>query len=131
MNRLRYLRGASGLTLIELMVVLFILALFSTLVVQTIGPKVKKAEIETARHQMQILAVALDTYRLDTGRYPQGLDDLVQSSEAKWNGPYLRPPKIPKDPWGNEYVYEILEGGEDFSLLSTGNGEREVRFGGE
>jgi general secretion pathway protein G len=128
---MKYLRGPSGLTLIELMVVLFILALFSTIVVQTIGPKVKKAELETARHQMQILAVALDTFRLDEGRYPDALEELLESSSPKWNGPYLRPARIPKDPWGNDYFYQSLEGGSDFELHSTGNGEKEVRFGGE
>jgi general secretion pathway protein G len=127
----RYLRGNSGLTLIELMVVLFILALFSTIVVQTIGPKVKKAELETTRHQMQILAVALDTYRLDVGRYPDTMEELLESSEERWNGPYLRPAKIPKDPWGNDYMYEPAENGADFELYSSGNGEQEISFGGE
>jgi general secretion pathway protein G len=128
---MRYLDNQKGLTFIELMVVLFILALFSTLVVQTIGPKVKKAEIETSRHQMQILAVALDTYRLDVGEYPLSLEDLVRSSSPKWNGPYLRPERIPKDPWGDEYVYQALDGGDKFDLYSIGRGHGEIRFGGE
>lgn len=128
---MRYVDNQKGLTFIELMVVLFILALFSTLVVQTIGPKVKKAEIETSRHQMQILAVALDTYRLDVGEYPLSLEDLIRSSSPKWNGPYLRPERIPKDPWGDEYVYQALDGGEKFDLYSVGKGHDEIRFGGE
>jgi general secretion pathway protein G len=129
--RMKHLRNQAGLTLIELMVVLFILALFSTLVVQTIGPKVKKAEIETARHQMQIMAVALDTYRLDIGRYPDSLLDLVESSGEKWNGPYLRPARIPRDPWGDDYQYEVVEEGSSFEIYSTGKGEKEIRFGAE
>jgi len=124
------LRNRAGLTLIELMVVLFILALFSTIVVQTIGPKVKKAELETARHQMQILAVSLDTFRLDVGRYPDSLEELLESSSEKWNGPYLRPARVPKDPWGNDYFYEPVENGADFEIYSSGNGEKEIRFGG-
>ena len=128
---IRYLGNQSGLTFIELMVVLFILALFSTLVVQTIGPKIKKAETETARHQMQILGVALDTYRLDVGEYPASLEDLVRSSAPKWNGPYLRPERVPKDPWGDEYVYQTLDGGEKFELYSAGRGQGEIRLGGE
>lgn len=128
---MRYLRNRSGLTLIELMVVLFILALFSTIVVQTIGPKKKQAELETTRHQMQILAVALDTFLLDVGKYPDTLEELVESSSEKWNGPYLRPARIPKDPWGNDYVYQTSESGGDFELYSSGNGEREIHFGEE
>ena len=128
---MRYLRNRSGLTLIELMVVLFILALFSTIVVQTIGPKKKQAELETTRYQMQIFAVALDTYLLDVGSYPDSLEGLIESTSERWNGPYLRPAKIPKDPWGNDYFYESLENGSDFELYSSGNGVKEIRFGDE
>ena len=129
--KMNHLRNQSGLTLIELMLVLFILALFATLAVQTIVPKVKTAEIETTRHQMQIFAVALDTYRLDNGRYPDSLLELVESSGEKWNGPYLRPARIPKDPWGNDYLYELVGEGSSFELYSTGQGEKEIRFGAE
>ena len=127
----RYLRNRSGLTLIELMVVLFILALFGAIVVQNLAPNVNKAELGTTRQQMQILSVALDTYRLDVGQYPDSLVDLIESSSERWNGPYLRPRRIPKDAWGNDFIYEPVEGGFDFELSSTGNGKEEIRFGGD
>jgi len=113
------------------MVVLFILALFAALVLPNIGPKMNKAQQDTTRHQMQILAVALDTYRLDVGQYPDSLEALVQAGDDKWNGPYLRPPRIPKDPWQNEYLYSVTDGGNNFELSSTGNGQKEISFGGE
>jgi general secretion pathway protein G len=128
---LKHLGNRSGLTLIELMVVLFILALFAALVVPNLTGQVDKAKVDTTRHQMQIFAVALDTYRLDMGSYPDSLEALITSEGDKWNGPYLRPARIPKDPWENEYVYAVTEGGSDFELSSTGNGQQEIRFGGE
>ena len=128
---MKHLRSQGGITLIELMVVLLILGLFASLVVTNIGPRVEEAEVETTRHQMQILAVALDTFRLDMGRYPDALAELVDSGGEKWKGPYLRPPRIPSDPWGDEYLYEVVEGGKGFELYSAGRGEREIRFGAE
>jgi len=127
----RYLRNRSGLTLIELMVVLFILALFGAIVVQNLAPNVNKAELGTTRQQMQILSVALDTFRLDVGRYPDSLEELLESSSERWNGPYLRPARVPKDAWGNEFIYEPVEDGTDFELSSSGKGKEEIRFGGE
>lgn len=128
---MKHLGNRSGLTLIELMVVLFILALFAALVVPNLMNKVDQAKVDTTRHQMQIYAVALDTYRLDMGSYPDSLAGLVESQGDKWNGPYLRPAKIPRDPWEDEYVYSAIENGTDFTLSSTGGGQQEIIFGGE
>ena len=128
---MRHLRSKSGLTLIELMVVLLILALFAALVVPRFTGQVDTARINTTRHQIQIMAVALDTYRLDMGEYPDSLTALTESQGEKWNGPYLRPARIPEDPWGNEYIYTVTEAGSDFDLYSSGDGQQEIRIGGE
>ncbi len=128
---MRYLGNRSGLTLIELMVVLFILALFAALVVPNLTGRVDQAKVDTTRHQLQIFAVALDTYRLDMGSYPDSLAALVESQGDKWNGPYLRPARIPRDPWENEYQYSVTDNGSSFDLSSTGNGQQEIRLGGE
>ena len=113
------------------MVVLFILSLFAALVMPNLFPRVKKAEIETARHQMQILAVALDTYRLDLGTYPESLAELVDSPSEKWNGPYLRPARVPKDPWGGDYAYGLVNDGENFELYTSTKDGKELRFGAD
>jgi general secretion pathway protein G len=103
-------RRAAGFTLIELLVVLVILGLLAGLV----GPRVMKhlgeSKTKTARLQIEQLAAALDTYRLEVGVYPsssQGLDALVErpSGVESWNGPYLRKRNLPKDPWGRDYLY--------------------------
>ena len=75
------------------------------------------------------IAVALDLYELDNGRYPtseQGLGALrVKPSgfpeATNWNGPYLK--KRPKDPWGNSYhyAYPASHEGVDYDLYSLGS----------
>ena len=94
-----------------------ILGLFSTIVYQAFFPQVDKAKIQTARTQMDIVALALDSYRLDVGEYPAALDELVQSSSPRWKGPYIQKGKVPKDPWGNEYVYQVQDEGGTFELV--------------
>jgi general secretion pathway protein G len=116
------------LTLIELLVVLVILGLFSTIGFQAFFPKIDQAKHQTTRTQMDIIALALDSYRLDVGDYPAALTDLVQSSSPRWKGPYLQNRRIPKDPWGNEYVYQVKDGGGAFDLASTGDGKQEIRY---
>jgi general secretion pathway protein G len=122
------LRDQRGLTLIELLVVMVILGLFSTIVYQAFFPQVDKAKIQTARTQMDIIALALDSYRLDVGEYPAALGDLVQSSSPRWRGPYLQKGKVPADPWGNEYTYQVQDGGSAFTLASSGDGKKEIRY---
>jgi general secretion pathway protein G len=55
------------------------------------------------------IKAALDAYRMDNGFYPKSLNNLIQqSSDAKnWRGPYFDPPKVPIDPWGDNYIYEF------------------------
>ena len=125
----RLLGDESGLTLIELLVVMVILGLFSTIVYQAFFPKIDQAKNQTARTQMDIIALALDSYRLDAGEYPAALAELVQSSSPRWKGPYLQKGKVPKDPWGNEYVYGVKEDGAAFDLSSTGDGKQEIHYG--
>jgi general secretion pathway protein G len=130
-GRFRRLRDQRGLTLIELLVVMVILGLFSTIVYQAFFPKVDQARDQTTRTQMDIIALALDSYRLDVGEYPPALGDLVESSSPRWKGPYLQKGRVPKDPWGNEYSYEVQEGGTNFTLCSTGDGKKEICYGEE
>jgi len=70
------------------------------------------------------LESAVDTYRLDIGRYPntaQGLEALRQRPDGidKWDGPYLRK-ELPMDPWGNSYVYESPSEHGEYAIISYG-----------
>lgn len=51
---------------------------------------------------------ALYAYNVDNGYYPKSLQNLVQRTDdgTNWRGPYFDPPRIPIDPWGNQYIYE-------------------------
>ncbi len=101
-----------GFTLIEIMVVVVILAILGTFAVSNIFDRPDQARITKAQHDIRTLESALEMYRMDNFNYPstdQGLRALVErpsgSPEARnWRaGGYMR--SLPKDPWGNDYVY--------------------------
>lgn len=101
----------AGFTLIELMIVLFILGLLAALVAPRLMGRVGKAKQKAAQAQIQMLSTALDLFHLDVGRYPsdeEGLKALVQRPEnlPGWAGPYLEK-GVPKDPWGRNYLYKF------------------------
>ncbi|CAM5217151.1 type II secretion system protein GspG [Alishewanella longhuensis] len=83
-----------------------ILGLLASLVAPTMFSKVDSSKRNTAVAQMQMIATALDAFRLDVGRYPDNLTELRQSDRRGWDGPYL-PKDVPLDPWGNNYVYRF------------------------
>lgn len=122
---------AGGFTLLELLVVVTIIGLLAGFVGPRYFSQVGKSEVATAKAQIDALEKALDQYRLDVGRYPNGelgLKALVErpTGEQKWNGPYLRK-AVPVDPWGKAYLYQAPGQSGDFDLVSFG---RDGRPGG-
>ncbi len=111
-------------TLTELMVVIVILVMLASLAAPMVFRHIRTARIATAKTQIQNLEGALRDYQMDTGKYPESLEDLVvKNDEEKWDGPYLKPAAIPKDPWGNDYVYTYPgehNGENNFDLCSYG-----------
>jgi general secretion pathway protein G len=117
-------RKSIGFTLLELLVVMVIIGLL----VGYVGPRyfsqVGKSEIKATKAQIDALEKALDQYRLDTGRYPsteQGLGALTTrpANASKWDGPYLKK-EVPRDPWGNSYVYKAPGEHGPYDLMSYG-----------
>lgn len=108
-----------GFTLMELLIVMAILAMLATLVGPALFNNLGRGQRSAAGQQMDAIATALDSYRLDVGRYPRALEGLTENDTGRdvWAGPYLRG-ELPKDPWGNDYVY--TPGDKDFELLSYG-----------
>lgn len=101
-----------------------ILGLLAGYVAPKFFAHIGKAEVKTARAQMDSLEKALDAYRLDVGSYPsseQGLAALMQrpGSEARWSGPYLKK-AVPNDPWGRPYQYKQPGEHGEFDLFSLG-----------
>ncbi|NND68149.1 MAG: type II secretion system major pseudopilin GspG [Halioglobus sp.] len=114
----------SGLTLIEILVVLAIVAMLAGLVGPTVLNQLGGAKSKTARVQIKELEQALEMYKLDVGRYPsaaEGLDALVSRSGNAdgWNGPYLKS-GVPLDPWKNEYRYSIPGARAEIDIYSLG-----------
>ena len=102
-----------GFTLIEIMAVVLIIGLLSTLVGMAIFPQIDKARVNTARTQIAMLDAALEAYRMDNADFPssdQGLIALIQPPPEARNaqpGGYLRERRIPQDPWGHPFQYEM------------------------
>jgi len=116
----------AGFTLIELLVVLVILGLLAGLIGPRVMGHVGTSKIKTARLQLEDLSAALDMFRLEVGRYPstqEGLVALVQKPGQLngWNGPYLRKPVLPDDPWGNPYHYRVPGEHGAFDIWSLGS----------
>ena len=118
-------RPLRGFTLLELLVVIVIIGMLAAYVGPKYFAQLGKSEVTIARAQVAGLEKALDTYRLDMGRYPsseQGMAVLfVKPAEnaEKWNGPYLSK-KLPLDPWGQAYVYRSPGSHGPFDILSYG-----------
>lgn len=115
----------SAFTLIELLVVIVIISLLSSLVAPKFFNKVDNAKIKTTKAQIELLGTALDSFRLDAGRYPtteEGLEILwaKRSDIRGWNGPYL-PKAVEEDAWNNPYEYKMPgEDGDPYVLVSLG-----------
>jgi general secretion pathway protein G len=111
----------NGFTLIELLIVIVILGLLVGLVGPRMFGKVGTAKLKTAQAQIGLFSTACDTFRLDMGRFPKSLDELVKTTDdKKWDGPYL-PKRIPPDSWDNPYEYKSPgDNGRDYDIISYG-----------
>jgi len=115
----------SGFTLIELLIVMVIIGLLAAFIVPKLIGKVGKSKQTAAKAQIELISTAIDVYRLDTGKYPSQ-DTGLQSLNTKpgdvqnWDGPYMKKNKIPKDPWGAEYIYNYPGTHGDYDLVSYG-----------
>jgi len=119
------MRRNAGFTLIEILVVVFIIGLLATIVSVNVIGQTDTARITKAKADLKELEQGLHLYKLDNGIYPtteQGLAALVQRPSSgpqprKYNAEgYVQ--KIPDDPWGNRYVY--LSDGQQFVLKCLG-----------
>jgi len=121
-----------GFTLIELLIVMIILGLLAALVGPRMFGKVGSSKQKSAKAQISLFETAIDTYRLEVGKFPtteQGLQALRVQPDGlkKWDGPYL-PKDVPLDPWGNPYNYKYPGEHGDYEIVSYG---ADGRAGGE
>lgn len=121
------LRNRRGMTLLEIMIVLAILASLIGVLASQINSRMKKAKINQAKIQIGEIGKALDMYYTDCNSYPtsaDGLQALVTQPGScnQWGpDPYLK--KLPKDPWGTDFVYESQ--GNNYTIISLGADRKE------
>jgi general secretion pathway protein G len=119
----------SGFTLIEIMVVVFIIGILLAIVAPRLVSRTDDARVVEAKAQIKNFETALKLFKIDNGYYPtteQGLETLItkpSSGQIPKNyktGGYLEKRKIAPDPWGNPYIY-ISPGMEgDYDIVSYG-----------
>jgi len=122
-------RPHSGFTLLEMLVVLVIIGLLAGLVGPRLFSKVDQSKVVTAQTQIKLLRGAVESLRLDIGRYPtvdEGLTLLTRppadpALAARWRGPYLDD-AVPLDPWAQPYQYSLPGAdAQPFALFSLGS----------
>lgn len=109
-----------GMTLIEIMVVITLIGIVTTMFVVNVMGRMKKAKIKTAATQMQSIAQQVEAYEIDNGDIPSAEDGLQVLVDEE----YLK--KLPKDPWKHPYRY-IVPGsdGSSFEIVSDGPDKKE------
>ena len=119
--------AARGFTLIEILVVVSILAILGAMIVPKIMDRPSEARVVAVKHDIGAIIAALKLYKLDNGRFPsteQGLKALVEKPATppltgNWkHGGYLE--KMPKDPWGNAYLYLAPGLKDEIEIISYG-----------
>ena len=127
---MRYRTNERGFTLIEIMVVVVILGILASYVAVRYVGRTEEAKRTQARVQIESFGTALALYKMDNGAYPsteQGLQALVEPPTVgqlprKWKeGGYLQKKQVPKDPWGNDYVYISPGLHDEYDLSSYGD----------
>jgi general secretion pathway protein G len=116
----------SGFTLIELIVVIALVAVLAAVVAPNLLGKASDANRKSATVQIEKISNAVELYRLETGQYPESLDDLVTRPAGleRWNGPYVRKQSRLQDPWGNRLVIEVPGRNGSFDIISYGGDGR-------
>ena len=124
---MRLAGNKKGFTFIEILLVITIIAVLSAMAIPRLRGRSTDAKIAVARADIDAnIAIALDLFELDNGRYPsteEGLKTLRKppGNTPDWKGPYLKK-KVPLDPWRNAYIYTSpgTNNPEDYDLYSHG-----------
>ena len=123
------IKQRQGFTLIEILLVVIIIGILVSLAAPRLAGRSEEARKQAANADINGgIALALDLYELDNGAYPSKVEDLNSkpSDAAAWKGPYLKK-GLPKDPWGNPYVYRYpgTQNAEGYDLFSIGKDKQE------
>ena len=130
MRKLReYCGNEAGVTFIEILIVVIIIGFIASIVAPSLFGQIGKTKLITAEAQIKNIEAGLEQYYLDCGQFPttdQGLRALMVKPNISpvpkgWDGPYFKR-DIPKDPWGNEFIYKSpgLQNPKTYDLYSFG-----------
>lgn len=117
-----HLSKRSGFTLIEIILVVVIISILAGIAIPRMGGKTEKAKISQAQSNITALSMAIQEYEIMNGDYPASLDGLLDESKG---GPFMEKKSIPKDPWGNPFVYVVpgSHNTHNFDLSASGHEE--------
>ena len=115
----------SGMTLIEILVVLVLIGIVLGIVGGNFIGRGEKAKADAAKIEIGQIGQSLDLFKLEVGRYPssqEGLQALIAQPPGvnNGNGPYWKKSTLPKDPWGNEYKYVAPGQTGPYDIVSLG-----------
>ena len=118
-----------GFTLIEILLVVIIIGILVSLVAPKLARRSEEARVQAAKADIDGgVSLALDLFEVDNGRFPEKLQDLVAKAPdaENWRGPYMKK-GLPKDPWGNEYIYHYpgTHNPSGYDLFSKGPDKQE------
>jgi general secretion pathway protein G len=111
-------RRKAGFTLIEILLVVVIIGILAGIGIPALSGKSEKAKIAQAQGNINMLSMGIREYEIMNGDYPSSLEGLLDSSKG---GPFLEKKSVPKDPWGQPYVYQAPGGNNShtFDLSCT------------
>lgn len=130
------IRRQQGFTLLELLVVMFILVLLAGVVTVMVTKRVEEAKSAKAVADINTLDSAIEQYHVQNGAYPNDLTALSVKPSGEdlpnWNGPYIKKP-VSNDPWSRPYVYVVPgeHNPDSFDLYSLGRDGKEGGSGSD
>lgn len=120
----------AGFTLMEVLVVIVIISILTTVVGLSLSHLPGRANVTKAKEQIRILKSALDTYRMEQNVCPTEQQGLMALCQAPTDPPvppnypeggYLDSLTVPKDPWGREYQYVVPgRNGKPYEIVCYG-----------
>lgn len=93
---------AAGLTLVEVVVAMALVAVLMTLALPMFGGWRDKIKVKQAQDEIIAMSMVIDAFLADTGQLPASLAEVGRAGKP--------------DPWGNAYTYLNLQ-------TSNGNGQ--------
>jgi len=115
----------SGFTLIELVIVLTIIGVLSVVIVPNLFRYFKSSRFTKTETTLNTLRSAITSYYAAVGKYPTSLRDLIKKPAdvpvKKWVAAFIESDEVPRDAWGNEFVYKLTpKGAHPYDLYSFG-----------